>query len=1185
MADQQPFFERISEAIIDALESALEGRNPNLPRLKPPNDQKAAARAGLEQLRTRAKAVDSASTPNGWASALGQWHSTLTALGGDAFGSGQNASAVFARVLQERAPRAANALGAAGVISSPTPGRIGVNFPRLRDVMTDPSTALGDSHWNKVISQAVASSPAGEAPAASAVIGPTSDSVAIRVPKVAGLTAGLGGVVDAVSDGAGTTSVTNAGDESMAVGVFSLMSLLLDTRVALSDAKLTVAPSPRPTADQDPDWSAFSNKAAEWLSFTIASGDKKKAPNQSPGGLFDFASGFEPDLAATIAIRSNRRTKNGKLVNGFELWWLLTANGNQVDVPSWEYGGESNDGWTFRIKPGISAGFGYDGAWHGALRPLSQTNLPPPTEPVVVSFGRDTIGEEPDIVIGPPGDTRLIVKDVGLFLKVRNDTHPAFEIGAFMHGFALVLTNRWFRSAGATNSTFKDGLRFDLDLDIAYVEGKGLLFNLDHGLDVTFQVNSDVIGGKADSPLTLTLHSVRVRVPIEATANSIRVRGEAMFHASIRMGPLILVFDGAGAWIGHWPEPLAPVPYFGLIAPHGIGLELILPLVTGGGFLDYTGGPSDRYGGLLHLKIAPLEVVAFGLHELIGPPGQENRKTSVVMVIGVRFSPGVQLGFGLALRGVGGLIGINRRANTDALRERLTSGAAGNLLFPENPVHNAPAILGDLNAVFPAADGMFVVGPTLQIEWLRLADGAFARLDIGVFLELPGPSKLVILGSLRAAIPKAEGMLRIRLDVMGVFDFQKKLIWFDATLINSEALTVFTLTGDAALRSSYGDDPYVALSIGGFHPHFKPEPAVFPELTRIALTLKKAKEDLEGFVVRAEAYFAITTNSIQFGGAVEIGLFWEFVSVLGFVRLDVLFQFSPFYFEVSIAAGFRLRFGSVTLLGLRVSGTLSGPGPVTLAGTFTIEILFFEISFSANITLGKTAAQPAPEPIASVAQALKGELSEPKNLSSTGGGDNDVSVQPRSAPRALVSPLGGLAWMQKRAPLNLLIERFESRPLAAAQTLAVEASIASHGDVHDWFSPASFATLSESEGLNRPSFERLDAGISLGFAGDASDKVTHTPSVIEIRIPDPPKPATWFNFSGLLFLAISARTGPAAVKTTAPKFKVTRPQFVVRDKKGSILLAARSRADAHQRARRSGGHALAEDDLVDLGDL
>ena len=32
------------------------------------------------------------------------------------------------------------------------------------------------------------------------------------------------------------------------------------------------------------------------------------------------------------------------------------------------------------------------------------------------------------------------------------------------------------------------------------------------------------------------------------------------------------------------------------------GLQLDLPGVTGGGFLDFTGGPNDRYGGLLRYR-------------------------------------------------------------------------------------------------------------------------------------------------------------------------------------------------------------------------------------------------------------------------------------------------------------------------------------------------------------------------------------------------------------------------------------------------------------------------------------------------------------------------------------------------------------------------------------------------------
>ena len=74
-------------------------------------------------------------------------------------------------------------------------------------------------------------------------------------------------------------------------------------------------------------------------------------------------------------------------------------------------------------------------------------------------------------------------------------------------------------------------------------------------------------------------------------------------------------------------------------------------------------------------------------------------------MLGVRFTPGIQLGFGFEITGFGGLVGINRRADTDALRERLTSGAAGNVLFAEDPIRNAPALLGDLGALFPAGRG------------------------------------------------------------------------------------------------------------------------------------------------------------------------------------------------------------------------------------------------------------------------------------------------------------------------------------------------------------------------------------------------------------------------------------------------------------------------------------------------
>jgi hypothetical protein len=1128
VADEIPLFDRITDAIVEAVEAALDGRNPNLPPLDAPDP--AAARQDLNQLHSRAQAITAATDPGQWASAIGNWAGTVSTLAGHAFGPGRG-NALLVRVLQERAPRTSTALGLAGVIASPTPGRVEADYVRLRSLVNDPGSVVDDARWRRVL---------GSPPAAA----------------MAGL--------------------TGANDESSIVATLWMLGLLTETMLALALDLLTVAPIERPIPDPGP-WADFRAKSAEWVSVTIVTADPAKPADQrSPKDPLDLPADLEPNLSATIAMRSYPRTVGGKAVTGFELWWLLSE-----DRDRWEY--DLGSGWRLRVEPGITAGLGYDGSWHGAFRPVSPAHRPPGAkDPVVVSLGRDQSGDAPDIVIGPPGDTRIVAKDVGLFLRVR-EQHPVFELGGFVHGFSVVLTNRWWRTFGASQNTLRDGLRFDLDLDITRVEGKGLLLNLDTGLDVMFHLDWQVFStGTPGNPFGLKIHSIRVHLAVAATQADFNIRAEVRFHASIQMGPLLLVLDGPGAWVGYWTDGTPPSKhYLGGLAPTGVGAEITLPMVTGGGFLDFTGGPNERFGGLLHLKVGPVEVVAFGLHELIGPPEQANRKTSLIMVIGIQFSPGIQLGFGLSLTGVGGLVGINRRADTDALREKLTSGAAGNLLFAEDPVKNAPSLLGDLGAVFPPASGVFVVGPTLQIRWLQVAGKDLARLDVGVFLELPGPTKLILLGSLRARLPG--GMLNIRLDLLGVIDFQKKLIEIDATLINSEALLVFTLTGDAALRASYGQHPYMMLSLGGFHPHFKPEPAVFPELARIALTMQKStsKQKSTSLFLRVEAYIAVTTNSIQFGGAIEAGAYLGPLNAVGFIRLDVLFQFSPFYFEVTLAAGFRIRFGETTLLGVRVEGVLAGPGPITLSASFVIEILFFEIPFSGTFVIGDSGPEEIVNPVGSAAQELQSELTEPKNLEATGGGDREASVRPGSAPRALVSPLGGLKWTQQRAPLNLLIDRFDGQPLAAPQSLTVEASNAT-GSARDWFSAASFATLSKSEELNRPSFERLDAGLALGFGDDASGTVPHSPTVIEVRIPAAPAPGTAFDFPAVILAAMLGRTGVAAVRTTAPRITVTDEQFVVRGRDGSVTHAARSRSDAHQRARRTGGLALPPDDLVEL---
>ena len=1116
--------ESVTTAFVDAMRSALDGTNPLLPELSPPNE--AAARAALNDLGPRAEAVTDAADPVAWIDAVDSWRDRVFDFVDNAFGGPTGPDAALVRFLEERAPRTAAFLALTGVIIHHPSGTDDIDWTKAQALITDPGTLVNESLWDALLGDA-------DLPGTG------------RLPAV----------------------------------IVALLLLAPQTILALSSGDMKVAGLPAPPTDAPGPWRSFREASEGWISITVPFGDPAR-PDPFPGNIFELAADMLPDLSATLGIHSQRLAlPGGNNRTVFEMWLAVAVEGDrwQLDLGS---------GWFVRVEPGLSGGFGYDGDWHGAFRQfvLDAANAPGPGDPVVVTLGREQPDDPPDIVLGPPYDTRLIIQDLEVFLKVRED-HPIVEIGAFVHGFAAVLTNRWWRTFGISDTVFRDGIRLDLDLDIAYVEGKGLQLNLGAGLAVTFNIDKEF--GKDTSPVSFKLHDIKLLVPIQATQDSFDIRGEVRFYASLRIGPVTMVIDGLGGWVGYWTED-DEKEYVGFLPPTGAGLQISAGIFTGGGFLDFTGGPNERFGGLIYVKVGLFELTAFGLHELTGKPDDANRKTSFILVIGVRFAPGIQLGFGVEISGFGGLIGINRRADTDALRERLTSGAAGNVLFAEDPVRNAPAILGDLGALFPAAEGHHVFGPTIQLSWLNLAGAKVFKLDVGLFFEFPGPSRIILLGSARAQVPPIKDvphLLDIRFDIVGFVDFPKSIVEFDATLISSTVMYTMNLTGDLALRVSWGDRPYLLLSFGGFHPRFDPKPAQFPDLTRLALTVKPGFLSV-GIFFRAEAYLAITSNTVQFGAKLELGYAAGPLNLAGFLALDAIIQFDPFWFEVSVSAGVRLRWNSTTLAGVRFEGLISGPGPITLTGKACFEILWFDICASASITIGDS-QDPAPPAVSSVTQALTPQLQDPANLNPAGGDDPQAVPQVRpAAPGAppVVSPLGALQWTQKRAPFDVILDRFEGQPLPAQQSVVVESPQAA-GKVDDWFAPGSFVNLSESEALHRPAFERLESGVQIGFGAlNGSAALRHDVTVIEVRLPQPPR----FHVDALLFAAITldgvrARTAAAAVRTTAAKIGVTDERMDVRGTDGAILESGRSMTDAFQRARNIGGVALHPLDVVDIG--
>ena len=382
---------------------------------------------------------------------------------------------------------------------------------------------------------------------------------------------------------------------------------------------------------------------------------------------------------------------------------------------------------------------------------------------------------------------------------------------------------------------------------------------------------------------------------------------------------------------------------------------------------------------------------------------------------------------------------------------------------------------------------------------------------------------------------------------------------------------MFTLTGGIAFRLSWGAEPYVLLSVGGFHPSFNPAPLVLPpSLTRMAMSYSMADV---GLTLRLEGYFAITPNTLQLGARIDAAIEFGPLSARGFIAFDVLIQFQPFAFQFDFEARMEVRWRGRTLAGLRVKGSMAGPGPVVFSGEVCIEILFFSICAHATFELGSD-APPVVTPVPSALDALAGELADARQPERhrwrPAGRAAPGAETGTSAP--VLPPTGELVWRQRRAPLGLLLEKFENAPLTSPETVtassalgAVRRTSGSH--------PAASPTLDDAEALNRPAFERLAGGLRIGAGGTGgSSVVTHQVTVVEFRLPDEPSAtSTAFAAPAWLLRAADARGRPRWRRRGRPAVAVAAEPWQVRDDDGQVLAAGtsrRRRTSSHGRGSR-----------------
>ena len=378
-----------------------------------------------------------------------------------------------------------------------------------------------------------------------------------------------------------------------------------------------------------------------------------------------------------------------------------------------------------------------------------------------------------------------------------------------------------------------------------------------------------------------------------------------------------------------------------------------------------------RIRGIVQLQIAEkLAVKAIGLLITRMPDGAKGY--SLLVIITAEDFPPIPLGFGFVLTGIGGLLAINRTFDEEALRAGLKNHTLDSVLFPQDPIRNAPQILSNLNRVFPPANGHHLFGPMAQIAW---GTPTLITADLGVVLEFGARLRLLILAQIVAILPKPENdLVRLQMDAVGVIDFDQGTAALDATLYDSRLLKKFVLTGDMAMRLNWEGSPNFALAVGGLHPAFNPPPN-FPKLERIAINLSAGDNPR----IRCEAYFALTANTVQFGARAELYASAAGFSIQGEIGFDVLIQLDPFQFLAEFYAQVQLKRGSTNLFKVSVEGALAGPRPLHVKAKATFEILWWDVSIRVDKTLVEGEKPPLPEPV-DVLPRLEGSAGQSRQL-------------------------------------------------------------------------------------------------------------------------------------------------------------------------------------------------------------
>jgi hypothetical protein len=798
------------------------------------------------------------------------------------------------------------------------------------------------------------------------------------------------------------------------------------------------------------------------------------------------------------------------------------------------------------------------------LQPNDNIIFKPPTASANGDYGvRFTSGKAdgiPFIIFGQPAQSRLEVKQFILEAKTKLNfgsgttaTAP-FIIGGEIKGGKLVID-----TSGADGFINKilSGIKIEneFDLGMGFSSSQGLFFLGSSVLEIRLNVHLPL--GPIDiNGLYLSFGIQDKKFPI-GLASDIKAS----------LGPLVMVVENFGV------KATLSVPdnrkgnagllnfEMGFKPPKGVGLSVDAGIVKGGGYL-YFDFDKEEYAGVLELSIVKIVTVkAIGLITTKMPDGSKG--FSLLLIITAEFGTGIQLGFGFTLLGVGGLLGLNRTMLIEPLAAGIRTGAINSIMFPPDPVANAPRIISDLRTYFPPYEGKFLIGPMAKLGW---GTPTLISLAFGLIIEIPG--NVAIVGVLRINLPEENfPIVVINVAFVGAIEFDKSRIWFFAAMFDSRILFM-TMEGDMGLLMDFGSNPNFVLSVGGFHPQFNPPPLPFPNPRRIHIDVMRTPLAR----ITAENYFAITSNTVQFGCRAELFYGVDAFNLHGNFSFDALFQFSPFHFIIEISFSVGMDVFGAGVFSVHLKFRLQGPAPWNAAGTATLSIglwLFsIDISVDFDISWGE-ADNPKLKAINAI-PLLVNEFNKADNWKAEIPSNINLLVTLRKLDadkeKLVLHPVGTLRISQRVIPFGVKVDKVGNNPVDDAHFFSVQVASpglsVTGGAPKERFAIAQFQNMTDADKLTRPAFQEIESGVELAFNGKqlGSAKVTKRIVRYEVKVTDVEgkhHAFRWFLNIGTLFFhwlggsavshsPLSHEKKKAMVPTLGTeRIKVGQPGYVV----------------------------------------